>query len=99
MRQREHLAEAAVTCWVTFGGEAIRPLTLFAAPQADPDRVRNGVRGLPAFCQAHDPLSTMPRKPRILVDVHPAPLEDCQSFSNFSFPDRGRMDNLWKAHI
>src|SRR5690348_10458521 len=42
-------------------------------PRADPDRVRNGVRGLPALRQAHDPLSTMPRQPRILVDVHPAP--------------------------
>jgi len=34
MRQREHLDEATVACWVTFSGEAIRPLTLFVAPHA-----------------------------------------------------------------
>src|SRR3954451_15722969 len=33
MRQREHLDDATVACWVTFCAEAIRPLTLFAAPQ------------------------------------------------------------------
>jgi hypothetical protein len=34
IRQREHLDEATVACWVTFSGEAIRPLTLFVAPQS-----------------------------------------------------------------
>jgi hypothetical protein len=34
MRQREHLDEAMVACWVTFCAEAIRPLTLFAALHA-----------------------------------------------------------------
>src|SRR5215218_10728 len=33
MRQREHLDEATVASSVTFRAEAIRPLTLFAAPQ------------------------------------------------------------------
>jgi hypothetical protein len=33
MRQREHLNEATAACWVAFSGEAIRPLTLFVAPQ------------------------------------------------------------------
>src|SRR4051795_11680565 len=34
MRQREHLDEAMVVRWVTFYAEAIRPLTLFAAPHS-----------------------------------------------------------------
>src|SRR3954471_14788784 len=33
MRQQEHFDEATAACWVTFCSEAIRPLTLFAAPQ------------------------------------------------------------------
>jgi hypothetical protein len=32
MRQQEHFDEATAACWVTFCAEAIRPLTLFAAP-------------------------------------------------------------------
>src|SRR3954454_22165905 len=34
MRQREHLDEATVACWVTFCAAAIRLLILFAAGQA-----------------------------------------------------------------
>jgi len=37
MRQREHLAEATATCWVTCGGEAIRLPIQFVALQTSPD--------------------------------------------------------------
>src|SRR5690348_9221303 len=38
-----------------------------------PDEARNGRRRLPALRQPDNPLSTVWRQPRILVDVHPAP--------------------------
>src|SRR5438105_13517299 len=40
MRQREHLDEATVACWVTFSGEAIRLPILIAALQTPLRRVR-----------------------------------------------------------
>src|SRR5687768_10942498 len=54
--------------------------------RADPDRARNGVRGLPACRQAHDPLSTQRRQPRILVDVHPAPLRIAKASATSASP-------------
>jgi hypothetical protein len=42
-------------------------------PRADAYGCRNGLRRLPAFGQAHDPLSTVRRQTRILMKVHPAP--------------------------
>ena len=45
---------------------------------------------------AHHALSTARRQARILVDVHPVPLDT--KARNFSFLGPDRMDNLWKAH-
>jgi hypothetical protein len=48
---------------------------------------------------AHHDLSTGRRQPGILVYVHSAPPKVRQSFSNFSFLGRDRMDNLLRQHI
>src|SRR3954471_10758182 len=45
MRQREHLDEATVACWVTFCAEAIRLLIQFVALQSSPSTPQHSLPG------------------------------------------------------
>ena len=84
MRQREHLDEATVACWVTFCAEAIRPLTLFVALQVamdiDPARTGRADKTEELFRAAP---AVDPRKLQMSdLDMDPASLADIDGFGH-----------------
>ena len=62
------------------------------------ERLRNGVRLLPARNRPDDPLSTQRRQTGFLVDVHPIFPPDLKP-RNLSISRTDRTDSLWKGHI
>ncbi len=61
------------------------------------ERLRSGLRRLPARNRPDDPLSTQRRQTGILMDVHPIFPADLK-LRNLSIPRTDWMDNLWKGH-
>jgi hypothetical protein len=61
------------------------------------ERLRSGLRRLPARNRPDDPLSTQRRQTGILMDVHPIFPADLK-LRNLSIPRTDRMANLWKGH-